>query len=42
MRSTYRILIDKSEHKRKLGRPRRRMKDDIKIYFKEIQYEGMD
>jgi transcription termination factor 2 len=31
MRNAYKILVEKPEGKRPLGRPRRRWKDDIKI-----------
>jgi hypothetical protein len=41
-RSTYRILLGKPEGKIPLGRPRRRWKDNIKIYLREIGWGGMD
>ena len=31
----YRLLVGKSEGKRKLGRPRRRWEDNIKIIFRK-------
>jgi hypothetical protein len=41
-RNAYRILVGKSEGKKPLGRPRRRWVDDIKIYLREIGWDGMD
>jgi hypothetical protein len=41
-RNTYRILVGKLEGKRPLGRPRRRWVDDIKIYRRELEWDGMD
>jgi hypothetical protein len=41
-RNTYRILVGRPEGKRPLGRPRRRWADNIKIYLKEIGWDGMD
>jgi hypothetical protein len=38
----YGILVGKPEGKRPLGRPRRRLVDNIKIYLKEIGWDGMD
>jgi hypothetical protein len=35
-RNTYRILVEKPEGKRPLGRPRRRWVDNIKKYHIEI------
>jgi hypothetical protein len=37
-----RILVGKPEGKRPLGRPRRRWVDNIKVYFREIKWDGMD
>jgi hypothetical protein len=34
MRNTYKILVEKPEGKRPLGRPRRRWEDNIKIYLR--------
>jgi hypothetical protein len=35
-RDAYRILMGKPQQKRPLGRPRRRLVDDIKMDLKEI------
>jgi hypothetical protein len=41
-RNAYRILVGKPEGKRPLGRSRRRWVDNIKIYLREIEWDGMD
>ena len=41
-RGVYRILVEKPEGKRRLGRPRRRWEDDIKMNLQEVGFEGMD
>jgi hypothetical protein len=41
-RNGYRILVEKSEGKRPLGRPRRRRVDSIKMDFREIGLGGMN
>jgi hypothetical protein len=41
-RTSYRILVAKSEGKRSLGRPRCRWVDSIKIDLGEIGSVGMD
>jgi hypothetical protein len=41
-RNAYRILVEKPEGKRPLGRPRRRWVDNIKIDLTEIGWDGMD
>jgi hypothetical protein len=41
-RTAYRILVEKPEGKRPLGRPRRRWEDNIKIYLREIGWGDMD
>jgi hypothetical protein len=41
-RDAYRILLEKPEGKRPLGRPKRRWMDNIKINLKEIGWGGMD
>jgi hypothetical protein len=41
-RNAYRILMGKPEGKRPLGRPRRRLVDNIKIYVREIGWDGTD
>jgi hypothetical protein len=41
-RNAYRILVGKPEGKRPLGRPRRRLVDNIKMDLREIGWDGMD
>jgi hypothetical protein len=41
-RNAYRILVGKPEGKRALRRPRCRWVDNIKIYLREIGWDGMD
>jgi len=42
-RGVYRVLVGKSEGNRPLGRPRRRWKDNIKMYLQEVGlWGGMD
>jgi hypothetical protein len=41
-RNAYRILVGKPEGKRRLGRPRRRWVDNIKMGLREIRWDGMD
>jgi hypothetical protein len=41
-RDASRILIGKPEGKRPLGRPRRRWVDNIKMYLREIEWDGVD
>jgi hypothetical protein len=41
-RNAYRILVRKSAGRRRLGRPRRRWVDNIKMDLREIGWEGMD
>jgi len=41
-RGVYRVLVGKPEGKRQLGRPRRRWKDNIKMYLHEVECGGMD
>jgi hypothetical protein len=41
-KQAYRILVGKPEGKRPLGRPRRRLVDNIKMNFREIGWDGMD
>jgi hypothetical protein len=38
----YRVLMGKPEGKRPLGRPRRRLEDNIKMNLKEVRCEIMD
>jgi hypothetical protein len=39
-RDVYRVLVERSEGKRPLGRPRRRWDDDIKMDLGEIGIDG--
>jgi hypothetical protein len=41
-RNAYMILVGEPERKRPLGRPRRRLVDNIKMDFIEIGWGGMD
>jgi hypothetical protein len=41
MRNLYKILVGKPEDKRPLRRPRHRW-EDIRMYLKEIGWEGVD
>jgi len=41
-RDVYRVLVGKSEGKRRRARPRRTWKDNIKIVLQEVGCEGMD
>jgi hypothetical protein len=41
-RNVYRILVEKPEGKRPLGRPRRRGVDNIKTDLREIGWDGVD
>jgi hypothetical protein len=41
-RNAYRILVGKPEGMRQLGRPKRRWVDSIKMYFREIGWDGVD
>jgi hypothetical protein len=41
-RNAYRILVGNPEGKRPLGRPRRRWVDNIKMYLREIGWDGRD
>jgi hypothetical protein len=40
--NAYRILVEKPEEKKPLGRPRRRLVDNIKMDLREIGLCGMD
>jgi hypothetical protein len=42
MRNSYRISVGRHEGKKPLGRPRHRWKDNIRMDFKEIGWEGVD
>jgi hypothetical protein len=39
MRNMYKILVEKSEGKKPLGRPRCRWEDNIKLDLKEIEWD---
>jgi hypothetical protein len=39
-RDAYRVLVGKREERRPLGRPRRRWKDNIKMYLRQIGWEA--
>jgi len=41
-RGVYRVLVEKPEGKRPLGRPKRRWEDNIKIDLQEVGCEGID
>jgi hypothetical protein len=41
-KNAYRILVGKPEGRRRLGRPRHRWVDNIKMDFREIGWDGMD
>jgi hypothetical protein len=41
-KNAYRILVGKPEGKRPLGRLRHRWVDNIKMYLREIGWDGMD
>jgi hypothetical protein len=41
-RGVYRVLVGKPEGKRPLGKPRRRWKDNIRMYVQEVGCGGMD
>jgi hypothetical protein len=42
MRNLYSMLVGKPGGKRQLGRPRRVWEDNIRIYRREIGWEGVD
>jgi hypothetical protein len=41
-RNAYRLLVEKPEGKRSLGRPRRRWVLNIKMDLREIEWDDMD
>ncbi|KAJ4442286.1 hypothetical protein ANN_12154 [Periplaneta americana] len=41
-RNGYRVLVGRPEGKRRLGRPRRRWKDNIKMDLREMGYDDRD
>ena len=38
-RNAYRVLVGKPESKRPLGRPRRRLKDNIKMHLRDVGFD---
>jgi hypothetical protein len=38
----YRVLVGKPEEERPLRRPRRRWEDNIKMDFREVEWESME
>jgi hypothetical protein len=42
VRNEYKILAGKSEGKRPLGRPRRRWKDNSRMFLRRIGWRGVD
>jgi len=41
-RGVYRVLVGKLVGERPFGRPRRGWEDNIKMYFQEVGFGGMD
>jgi len=41
-RVVYRVLVGRPEGKRRLGKPGRKWKDNIKMYLLEMGWGGMD
>jgi hypothetical protein len=41
-RGVYRVLMEKSEGERPLGRTRRRWEDNIKMELQEVRYGSME
>jgi hypothetical protein len=41
-KNAYRILVEKQEEKRPLGRPKRKWVDNIKMGIREIVWGGVD
>jgi hypothetical protein len=41
-RNAYRIMVEKPDEKRRLGKPRSRWVDNIKYDLREIGWDGMD
>jgi hypothetical protein len=41
-RGAYRVLVEKYERTRPLGRPRRRWEGNIKMYTQEVEWRGRD
>jgi hypothetical protein len=41
-KTAYRILVEKPEGKRFLGRPRRRWLNDVKMDLRDIEWDGVE
>jgi hypothetical protein len=41
-RGEYRVLVRNLERKRRMGRPRRKWEDNIKMDLQEVGFGGMD
>jgi hypothetical protein len=41
-KGAYRVVVEKPEGRRPLGRPRSRWDNNIKIYFTEVGWENTD
>ena len=41
-RRAFRVLIEKPERKRPLGRPRHRREENMKMHLQEVGYEGLE
>jgi hypothetical protein len=41
-RRAYRVLVEKPERKKPLGRPRLRRGENMKMYFQEVGCEGLE
>jgi hypothetical protein len=42
VRGVYRVLVEKADGKRPLGRPRHRWEDNITADLREVRFGGMD
>jgi hypothetical protein len=42
VKNAYKIFVGRPERKRPIGRPRRRWEDNIRMYLREIGWEGVD
>ena len=40
--ASYRVLLEKPEGKRPLGKPRCRWEDNIQMYHQEVRYGGLN
>ena len=41
-RGAYKVLMEKPEGKRPLGRPRHKWEDNIQMDLQEVEYGGLD